>query len=463
MAAVSPSPHDVPTSALERPRPLATSPAWGSLEVFVLVLFLSSALLFVPGAQAARGIIRALPYAASLGMWALTWNLPDRAKSAMPGKGLLVAALVLMALNVVHPDSNMIVGVAQTLLQLTIVAPVFWAGRLVTGLARLERLLNLIFLANAASCVVGLLQILDPDRFMPPEFTRLGLQMRAELVRSMTYTSTEGVQIIRPVGLTDMPGGAAIGSAITGVLGLMLAAQPRRAWWLRVGCLLLAGAGMLTLYLCQVRSLLVMLVVVCVVLCLLLTRLGRAGQATTLAVLGAGLLMGSFAIAWTIGGDSVFDRFYGLVDQGVVTSYQTNRGTFLEYTFTTLLGEYPFGAGIGRWGMTFVYFSPFESHPSPSLWAEIQMTGWLLDGGFPLMVLYSAAIGVSLLYAWRISSRGSVPRLGYLSAVVLSLNLFVVGQSFAGPVFNTMIGIQFWLLAAGLHGAVSTRIRNPSR
>ena len=48
-----------------------TLPRWGWLEVFVLIQYLSTALLFLPGAQSYRFAIRALPYLSSLGLLAL--------------------------------------------------------------------------------------------------------------------------------------------------------------------------------------------------------------------------------------------------------------------------------------------------------------------------------------------------------------------------------------------------------
>jgi hypothetical protein len=435
----------------------AAAPPWGWLEAYVLVLFLSSGVLLLPGTHSIRTAVRALPY---LGSLALLLGVPGlRGALAPPGRSLLVAGLAVMALGALLPGSNLVVGCAQLVFQLSILAPVFWAGGLVREPARLERLLALTFLANAASCVVGLLQVFDPERFLPAEFSSPGREGDVNFVQSLTYRAADGRTIVRPCGLTDLPGGAAVGSAVTGLLGLMLAAQPGRAWWQRGVCLLLAGAGMLTLFLTQVRSLLLVLVAVGVVLCVVLARLGRATQATMLAFLGGGLLAGAFVVASAVGGDAVFDRFHGILEQGVVGSYQQNRGIFLEYTFTTLLWEYPLGAGMGRCGMMYAYFSRFEGNPSPPVHVEIQVTAWLLDGGILLLVLYGAAVGMSLWFAWQQCSADAPPRVGYMAAVVLCLNLFVVGQSNAGPCFNTTVGIQFWMLAAALHGVVARGAR----
>ena len=85
----------------------------------------------------------------------------------------------------------------------------------------------------------------------------------------------------------------------------------------------------------------------------------------------------------------------------------------------------------------------------PPIHVEIQLTAWLVDGGLPLVVLYGGAIAAAMLALWRRATVGT--GLGtYAAAVVLCLNLFMVGQSFAGPTFNSLGGIQFWLLTSAL-------------
>ena len=88
----------------------------------------------------------------------------------------------------------------------------------------------------------------------------------------------------------------------------------------------------------------------------------------------------SFSMAVQVGGEKVSSRYLDLAETGLLESYLKNRGHFLDYTFNHVLWEYPFGAGSGRWGMMNNYFGR-GSHIS-SLWAEIQLTGWLYDGVF---------------------------------------------------------------------------------
>jgi hypothetical protein len=111
--------------------------------------------------------------------------------------------------------------------------------------------------------------------------------------------------------------------------------------------------------------------------------------------------------------------------------------------------EYPLGAGLGRWGMMNTYFG--RSHRGTQLRAEIQIQGWLLDGGIPLCAIWCIAIGTAILWSYRIAVTSSHAQLGKLAMIVFCLNLFATGQCFAGPTFNAQAGILFWFLNGMLY------------
>ena len=217
----------------------------------------------------------------------------------------------------------------------------------------------------------------------------------------------------------------------------------------------------MSIHFAQVRSLFLMVVVAIILMCVLLGRQGRFIQSAWIGGACAALLVVTFGWAVAVGGKPVLDRFTGITDVGLAESFQQNRGIFIKHTFEDLLAEYPFGAGVGRWGMMSVYFAGDPSQ-SQSLWVEIQMTGWLLDGGIFMWLLYGGAIVISLAYLYRVSVSLSDTRIAYLASVILCLNCFVVGLSFAGPVFNTQLGIQFWFLTAALYGVNRTLLPNHS-
>jgi hypothetical protein len=210
-------------------------------------------------------------------------------------------------------------------------------------------------------------------------------------------------------------------------------------------------------YLTQVRSVLLMLVVCMMVVAFVSLRQGRALQGSWRVSLAAALVIGSFVWAVTLGGDAVAERFEGILDSGVVDTYQENRGFFLEYTIRELVFEYPFGAGLGRWGMMSLYFGEPGNWQFPSLHAEIQLTGWLYDGGILMWVLYGMAIVMALRNTYRIAIIREHP-LHEFAVMALSVQVLIVGLCFTGPAFNTQLGILFWLMTATVFAAQRTAI-----
>ena len=134
--------------------------------------------------------------------------------------------------------------------------------------------------------------------------------------------------------------------------------RPARRRTTNAALLFLAASlvGLTVVYLTQVRSMLVMICVCMMAAGAVRLRYGRVAHTAWIAGSAAALVIASFTWAVAVGGDSVVDRFQSMLDVGVVQSYQENRGIFLTYTLQELLYEYPFGAGIGRWGMMSAYF-----------------------------------------------------------------------------------------------------------
>lgn len=426
------------------------SEPWGWIEVFVLIQSLSTALLFLPQSQSYRFLIRALPYGASLALALLHYNRTRGRVALPPGGGWLAGALLLLGLNLLHPTTVFPAGIAQVAFQLCIAAPALWVAGQVQSIERLNRILWLLFLANGASAAIGVAQVFYPQVFMP-QISSLALSLNPEVVRSLTYVGAAGRQILRPPGLTDVPGGAAVGGLIAGLLGIIFGSQSGQSTVRRIFCFVLAGMGVSVIYFTQVRSLLLMLIAAVIVMCVIMARQGRFIQSAWIGGVCAALLTVTFAWAVAIGGNSVSERFTSITDLGLTQSFQQNRGVFIRHTFEDLLAEYPFGAGVGRWGMMSVYFAGDPTQP-PSIWVEIQMTGWLLDGGVLMWFLYGGAILLSLVYLYRVSVSLNDIRLAYLASVILCLNCFVVGVSFSGPVFNNQLGMQFWFLSGALYG-----------
>lgn len=430
----------------------------GLIEVFILVQFLWGVLLFLPGAQAFRMYVRILPYASSLLLFAFYYG--SRSRYRLPTSGrLLVLALLLLAVNLAHPQTQLLAGLAQCAFQFAIAAPVFWAGKAVRTPQFLNRLLWLVFVVSAAGAVTGLLQIYYPQYFMPPEFSALAQSMNQRVLESLSYEGPGGQRIMRPPGLSDMPGGAAIAGMMTAVMGLTFGL--RRGWPARTRalCLLLSVVGMVTLYLTQVRTLFLMMLGAVAVLCLVALKRGQRWEGAGIGLAGLGVVTVAFVWATSVGGQSVAERFFTIAESGLINSFQTNRGFFVEHTLNELLYEYPLGAGLARWGMMNVYFSDPGVPDAGPLWAEVQLTGWLYDGGVLMWFFYGGAVLSALFYAYRLAVTTRDPALVQAARLVLCLNVVIAGTSMAGPAFNTQLGIQFWFLTAALCGAAGAAQR----
>jgi hypothetical protein len=213
--------------------------------------------------------------------------------------------------------------------------------------------------------------------------------------------------------------------------------------------------GMTVVYLTQVRSMLLMILGGMLTVALIRLRQGRIVQSTYIAGAAVVMLLGSFVWAVTLGGDVIQERYQGMYNSGVVKSYQANRGAFLSYTIYEQPFEYPLGAGLGRWGMMSAYFPEPGNWEYPALYAEIQPTGWIYDGGILMCIFYPGALIVALRYAYKLAIARDNP-LGDVAVVLFVVQLLVVGLCFTGPVFNTQVGIMFWLATAMLYASHRT-------
>jgi hypothetical protein len=423
---------------------------WPWATWFLAAQFLWGALLFLPGSQAYRPVVRALPYAFSVALLVVFMPVIRRGR-APRGAILIVLALGLLVLNLLRPTSQLQAGLAQCVFQLTIAAPMFWGWKAVATPARLRRLLWIALWFNTVGSVLGVLQVYYPDRFLPPQFNTLGVRLNELYVESLTYIGPDGTPIVRPPGLSDQPGGAAISGALTVVLGAALGLGARTTG---VGALTVAAVavGLAALYLTQVRSLFLMSIGALAVLAVVLFRRGQVKVAGRIAVTVAILVVGSFFWARSLGGKSVEQRFVNIAKKGAVESYQETRGGFVDQTFGELLDQYPLGAGVGRWGMMQIYFGE-PNLEAPPIYVEIQLTGWLLDGGLPMWLLYGGALALAVLTTYRRCLQRFSPELADVALIVLGVQVLIAGLTWAGPAFNTQLGILFWFVTSALHGA----------
>lgn len=443
-------PH-TPTApaAAARPQAAASSIPWGFPEFFIISQTALPALLFLPGTQAFRLPIRTAAFAISLAAfawWMIESTVQVRSSKA---QSWIAAVMALLAVMLFHPlTPSLGGGFAQIAVYFSVMAPLFWAPVFIRTPEHLARILWLLLICSGCNALVGVLQVYDP-RFLPAEFSRV-ISGNEVAMGSVTFIGRNGERLLRPPGLFDTPGAVAGPAMSAALLGLIFAVSGIAAWK-RLLALTLAVAGLAAIYLSQVRISLVMTVMMMGIYIFTTFRQGRIGRASQFAVLSGAIVFGAFVIALTLGGPAIRDRVMTLFGADPITVYQGARGVQLSMTFGEMLYDYPLGAGVGRWGMAAAYFGDFTKLATP-LWAEIQFTGWMIDGGILMIALYCGALVVTATTQWRVAMLRSHPRLNTCAAAVLSANLGTAVLIFSFTPFVTQIGIQYWFLAGALHG-----------
>ncbi|MBN1209559.1 MAG: hypothetical protein JXB05_32215 [Myxococcaceae bacterium] len=405
--------------------------------------------LLVEAISPVRVLVRTLAFGLSLALLAF---VPGR-RLRHPAMPYLIAAMIVTALNMLHPQtSSVLAGAAQLGIQLSILAPLFWVTRLRVDAAAFRRTMAALFLFNAASAGVGVLQVLFPGSFQPA-LSSIVENLGEAYTRSLQFETAAGERVFRPFGLTDTPGGAATGAFYAVLLGAGFLISSRRGLvkLLSVGGILV---GCVSLYLCQVRAIAVMLVVCLLAIALVLLLSGRLLRLVWLMAVVGGLTVVGVGWAVTFGGEATMARWNSLFARDAGEVYYSNRGYFLEGTLEYFLPEYPLGAGLGRYGMANAYFGDNSDPSRPPLWTEIQWTAWVLDGGVLVMVLYPLAVVLTTLWALRLAlSRREQGEFWLWGCIIFAYDLGALSLTFSYPFFMGQAGMEFWLLNAALFGA----------
>jgi hypothetical protein len=270
----------------------------------------------------------------------------------------------------------------------------------------------------------------------------------------MHITLANGAWVFRPMGLSDVPGGAAQSGFYAVLLGGCLLVAERK-WLLRGACAASMLMGLFCLYLSQVRMLMVMTAICLLVFMGLMFLRGEGRKVIGLAVVLVLAVALSLSWAISVGGEAATRRLETFVESDPGELYYSNRGHFLEDTVTRLLPQYPMGAGLGRWGMMYYYFGDKNNPETQMIWAEIMWTGWLLDGGVPLIAAYITAMGIAFYWAGKIALDRSRPELTVWGALVFAYNTGALAVTFNSPLFVSQAGLEFWLLNAAIFVAAT--------
>jgi hypothetical protein len=430
------------------------------LERFVIFEIVCQLALLSGALAQFRIFFRTGVFALSIGLLLL---LPGRGR-LHPAAKVAVFVLVLLVLGMVNPGVNSALSAAaQFAIYLAILAPLFWVSRVRIDLPEMRRVLSLQWGFQALSATVGVLQVYFPGRFQF-HISQVVEGNGAGYMSMLRFNNAFGEMVYRPMGLTDTPGAAAGAGFIAVLFATAFLLHERRRWMqaLYAATMLI---GMAAIYLSQVRVMLLMeLICMAAMVGLLTLRIGRGGLRRPGRVLNGRRLMAltglmslvvvlGFTWAVAVGGTAVSERINSLTASNPGEVYQQNRGQFLFDTFENVLPQYPLGAGPGRWGMMAYYFGNPDNNRNPFLYSEIQWTGWIYDGGIPLVFLYALALALAMRVAYKIALNQRFAELGALGALVFAYDLSALAATFDGNYFIGGAGLDFWLLNAMLFNA----------
>lgn len=450
-----PSPPGIVPRRGQAPRPAAPKRTrWGWLEWFLVVQLLMPGLLFIPGMSAIRVVTRVGVFMLPLLCWAMIVR-SGRSRSgadSFPANLWLKLVIGLLSLLILHWDTNSPqAGLAHAMFYIAVISPAFWAPRVIESPGQIGRMMMILLACNGLSAVVGLGQVFRPTTFNPPVIPGVTDAATDSIgFLSVSYEDKDGNRIVRPCGLGDQVGGAALAGAGAALAGLAFALRPIGGLR-RLAAAGLAFCGVATIYYSQVRMTLMMLVICIAVLVVIFILQRNFGHAALLGGLGAAMVLG--ALSWVIAtsGREVVERFIGLTTTNFSENYEkSGRSGMVRHVLETLMWENPLGVGLGRWG---TIYGVFGDKSRPGVWVEVMLPAWVVDGGIPLLAFYGLAIGCAMADALRIALRSRDRDLRFWGAVIFASNLSVIATCFSYVTFFSLAGVQFWLMAAALHAA----------
>jgi len=421
------------------------------VPAFIVFQLLCQLALIVGDIGWARMLVRMAAFGASL---ALLVALRGRG-APHPAAGAAVMALAVLGVCVFHPETRSLVGgVAQVALYAAVLGPLFWVPRLTSiDVRMLRRAVMILWGFHALSAGLGVLQVYRPGAFQPPVSAVVQSKGKG-YVESLKITTASGERVFRPMGLTDVPGGASISGLYAVLLGVGFFLTRRHPAVLAAS-LGSMGLGVACLYLSQVRALVVMTGISLAAIALILLWRRDVRRFSTLALGAALMISAGLVAARSMAGADVAQRMGTLVRAAPSQVYYENRGRFLEDALFKTLPQAPLGEGLGHWGMTATYFG--GGAPSKNVWVEIMWAGWIVDGGLPLLLAYLLALGITLWAAWRIARArppsASAHDLPFWGAIVLAYSVGATALTFSYPIFLSQSGMEFWLLNATLFAA----------
>jgi hypothetical protein len=438
----------------ELPGPVREGEPWSWVERFVLLQLLCQLALLVPGIGPVRLLVRLAALGSSLVLLA---TVPGRgARHPAGAAGLAVVAVLAVCLF--HPDTpSLLGGAAHAGLYIALMGPLFWVPRMRVSPESLRRAVGILWIFHTLSAGLGVLQVYFPGSFQPGLST-IVLSKGEGYIESLKIVTSSGARVFRPMGLTDVPGGAGISGLYAVLFGIGFFLTRRRAGMIAASVASMV-LGMVVLYLSQVRALVVMTGIAVLVVAVMLAWRRDVARFAGLAATVAIMVLAGWGVATSLAGATVSRRMGSLIRDRPGAVYYNERGHFLQDALTNQLPNAPFGSGLGRWGMTASYFPSRQSTDSRPIWVEIQWAAWIVDGGIPLLLAYVSAVAIALLTAWRIA-RGprdpAAPDLPFWATIVFAHGVGAAALTFSYPIFVSQTGMEFWLLNAAVFSAART-------
>jgi hypothetical protein len=430
---------------------------WNWMHNFLLIQFIFQLILLIPGIGTARTILR-------IGSFGLSIYL----LATIKGKGVdyftkwfagAIIAILCLCFCFNFQMNSLLAGLGQIVMYVAILGPLFWASKLPLSPAGFRNLICIFWVFQTISATVGLLQIYFPAQF---QFQISSVIESLPNAEGLKIVLANGQSIYRPTGLTDQPGGAASAGFFAVLIGLAFFLEGKNKYLMGAG-LLGTFIGFFCIYMSQVRNI---LIATCLcILCLLLILAVSRNFKRVFALIGIlqPLILGTFGWAVAVGGNQTLDRVTSLFAGSADEVYHQNRGRFLQDTIEVLLPQYPWGAGLGRWGMIYSYFGKSGNPFTDAIWAEIQWTAWLLDGGVPLIFAYTTALLTACYSTLKIALSQRMDSLSFWGAVIFSYNMGILMITFNYPIFISQGGMEFWLFNTALFVAAIDRKYRPKQ
>ena len=196
------------------------------IECYVLFDILMQLALLVPWLVAVRSMVKILTFGASIFMVGLT-GARGRRHPATVGATAVMAILVVSLLN---PWRNSLLSaVAQVALYFAILAPLFCMPGLKVDARTMYRVLFIFWIFQCLGSVLGVLQVSFPGRFQPDLGPALAGMDKGHL-DSFKIITNSGQMVFRPMGISDMPGGAAGSGMCAATIGILLLVREKKGW-----------------------------------------------------------------------------------------------------------------------------------------------------------------------------------------------------------------------------------------